>query len=44
MTGWGLEISENEVEKAGITELVSKPFTVSKIRSIIFKYLSQTET
>jgi len=40
MTGWGLEISDDEVEEAGVTELVAKPFTIRKIQALVTKYLS----
>ncbi len=39
MTGWGLEISEEEVRKSGVTEMLSKPVTLNKINEIVARFL-----
>ena len=39
MTGWGLEISEKDIKKLKITELVSKPVTLETITHIVSRYI-----
>jgi PAS domain S-box-containing protein len=39
MTGWGLEISEKDVQDLKITELVSKPVTLDVIEDIVSRYI-----
>ena len=39
MTGWGLEISEEDIRKAQVTELLSKPVTLNRIKKIVSRYL-----
>ena len=39
MTGWGLEISEEDIRNVKITELVSKPVTLDMITEIVSRYI-----
>jgi CheY-like chemotaxis protein len=34
-TGWGAEIEEEEAARRGVTRVLSKPFTIQKISSLI---------
>ena len=38
MTGWGLEISEEEIARAGVSEVISKPLTIKTILETISRY------
>jgi len=41
MTGWGLEISDTDIARAKITELATKPVTISTILEIVSRYISE---
>jgi len=40
MTGWGLEISEEDIHELKITELVSKPVALDMITEIVSRYIT----
>ena len=42
MTGWGLEISNADVARAKITELVAKPVRINTILEIVSRYISES--